>query len=77
MNNTSWVIGIDFGTDSVRAIVVNTFTGEEAASSLFEYPRWKAGLYSNPSANLFRQHPLDYLEGLEIGYTGLPAKTLC
>ncbi|HCL83250.1 MAG TPA: ribulokinase [Chitinophagaceae bacterium] len=65
MNNTSWVIGIDFGTDSVRSIVVNAFTGEEAASSLFEYPRWKSGLYSNPSANLFRQHPLDYLEGLE------------
>jgi L-ribulokinase len=67
MNNKSWVIGIDFGTDSVRTIVVNALTGEEAASSLFEYPRWKAGLYSNPSSYQFRQHPLDYLEGLENG----------
>jgi L-ribulokinase len=67
MNKESWVIGIDFGTDSVRTIVVNAFSGEEAASSLFEYPRWKTGLYSNPSANQFRQHPMDYLEGLEYG----------
>ena len=67
MKNTSWVIGVDFGTDSVRTIVVNAFTGEEAASSLFEYPRWKSGLYCNPSVNQFRQHPLDYLEGLEYG----------
>jgi L-ribulokinase len=67
MNNKTWVIGIDFGTDSVRTIVVNALTGEEAASSLFEYPRWKAGLYSDPSSYQFRQHPLDYLEGLEYG----------
>src|SRR6185295_18211673 len=67
MKNNSWVIGIDFGTDSVRTIVVNVFTGEEAASSLFEYPRWKAGLYSNTSHNQFRQHPQDFLEGLEHG----------
>ena len=67
MNNKSWVIGIDFGTDSVRTIIANTGNGELAASSLFEYPRWKAGFYSNPTANQFRQHPLDYLEGLEYG----------
>jgi L-ribulokinase len=67
MNSKSWVIGIDFGTDSVRTLVVNAYTGEEAASTLFEYPRWKAGLYNNSSVNQFRQHPLDYLEGLEYG----------
>jgi L-ribulokinase len=67
MNTPSLVIGIDFGTDSVRTIVVDTLTGNETASSLFEYPRWKAGLYNNASANQFRQHPLDYLEGLEYG----------
>jgi L-ribulokinase len=67
MNNKTWVIGIDFGTDSVRTLVADAYTGEEAASSLFEYPRWKAGLYNNPGSNQFRQHPLDYLEGLEQG----------
>jgi L-ribulokinase len=67
MSSKSWVIGVDFGTDSVRTIVVNAFSGEEISSSLVEYPRWKAGLYCNPPANQFRQHPLDYLEGLEKG----------
>jgi L-ribulokinase len=67
MGDHQFVIGIDFGTDSVRTLIVNAFTGEEAASALFEYPRWKAGLYNNAGANQFRQHPRDYLEGLEFG----------
>lgn len=60
-----FTIGIDYGSDSVRALIVNTSTGEEAGSAVFHYPRWKKGLYSEPSENRFRQHPLDYLEGLE------------
>lgn len=65
MKDKSFVIGVDFGTDSVRTIIVNAASGEEIASSLFYYPRWKAGQYCNPSLNQFRQHPKDYLEGLE------------
>lgn len=65
MKENSYVIGVDYGSDSVRTVVVNTANGEEVASSVFYYPRWKAGLYCNPSINQFRQHPLDYLEGLE------------
>lgn len=60
-----FVFGIDYGTDSVRSVLLNAFTGEEVASSVFYYPRWKDGLYCNASQNQFRQHPLDYLEGLE------------
>jgi L-ribulokinase len=63
--NASYVIGVDYGTDSVRSILVNAATGEEVASSVFAYPRWKQGLYFDASQNQFRQHPLDYLEGLE------------
>jgi hypothetical protein len=37
----------------------------EIASSVFYYPRWKDGLFCNAAENLFRQHPLDYIEGLE------------
>ncbi|MDR3714885.1 MAG: ribulokinase [Puia sp.] len=59
------VIGVDFGTDSVRSILVNTRNGLELASSIFFYPRWKDGLYCDPASNRFRQHPLDYIEGLE------------
>jgi L-ribulokinase len=65
MKEESYVIGIDFGTDSVRSIVVNAHNGMEIVSSVFYYPRWKEGLYCDPSINQFRQHPLDYTEGLE------------
>lgn len=61
----NYVIGVDFGTDSVRSVIVDAADGSEMASSVVDYPRWKAGKYCNPSENQFRQHPLDYLEGLE------------
>lgn len=60
-----FVIGVDFGTDSVRSVIVNALNGEELAASVFAYPRWKKGLYCNPAKNQFRQHPLDFIEGLE------------
>lgn len=65
MSNDQLVIGVDYGTDSVRSIIVNAITGQELASSVFLYPRWKKGLYCNAAENQFRQHPLDYVEGLE------------
>ncbi len=65
-----FVIGIDYGTDSVRSVVVSTKNGEIAGTSVFEYPRWKKGLYCDPSENRFRQHPLDYIEGLEQSVKG-------
>ena len=60
-----FVIGVDYGTDSVRSVLIDAQTGEEKAAAVFYYPRWKKGLYCDPSANRFRQHPLDYIEGLE------------
>ncbi|WP_374166969.1 ribulokinase [Arcticibacter sp. MXS-1] len=65
MISDSFVIGVDYGTDSVRSVIVNTSTGQEVAASVFYYPRWKEGRYCNPEKNQFRQHPLDYIEGLE------------
>ena len=65
MKKDSYVIGVDFGTDSVRTIIVNAANGEEVSSAVFYYPRWKKGLYCDPSHNCFRQHPLDYVEGIE------------
>src|SRR5690606_6830444 len=62
--SATYVIGVDFGTDSVRTVLVSTETGEELATSVFEYPRWKAGLYCDAASNQFRQHPLDYVEGI-------------
>jgi len=65
MVQDNFVIGVDYGTDSVRSLLVNAANGKEIASAVFLYPRWKDGLYCNPAGNRFRQHPLDYIEGLE------------
>lgn len=65
MLQKSYVIGVDYGTDSVRSVIIDTNNGEEIASAVFYYPRWKSGLFCDPAKNQFRQHPLDYVEGLE------------
>ena len=61
-----YVIGLDFGTDSVRSLLVDAETGKEMASRVYWYERWKKGLYCQPSENRFRQHTLDHLDGMEI-----------
>lgn len=65
MARDAFVIGIDFGTDSVRAMIVNARNGEEVASAVHAYPRWRDGLFCDPAKNQFRQHPLDYVECME------------
>jgi L-ribulokinase len=60
-----YVIGIDFGTDSVRALVVNAHSGKQEGTAVHEYVRWKAGKYCDAALSQFRQHPLDYLESME------------
>ncbi len=75
MKPTKYVIGIDYGTDSVRSILVDTGNGKELADSVFHYPRWKEGKYCFPAGNQFRQHPLDYIEGLEHTIKDILAKS--
>ncbi|MHC4884480.1 MAG: ribulokinase [Planctomycetota bacterium] len=71
----SYVIGVDFGSDSVRAIVVNAQTGEELGDQVHNYARWAEGKYCVPAESQFRQHPLDYMEGLESAIKGALAKS--
>lgn len=61
----AYVIGLDYGSDSVRAVLIDTKTGAELSSSVHWYQRWLENKYCEPSINQFRQHPLDHIEGLE------------
>jgi L-ribulokinase len=58
------VLGIDYGTDSARALVVDADSGGEVASAVAPYRRWAQGEFCDPAASRFRQHPRDYLEAL-------------
>ncbi len=59
------VLGVDFGTDSVRALVVNATDGGEISAGTAPFPRWRDGRFCEPASNRFRQHPRDYIEAME------------
>lgn len=65
MGARAYVIGVDFGSDSVRAVIMNARTGETIGQGDCEYLRWMEGKYSDSSKSIFRQHPLDYIEAFE------------
>ncbi|WP_404341765.1 ribulokinase [Pseudoalteromonas mariniglutinosa] len=66
-----YTLGLDYGSDSVRALLVDVTTGKELASHLVNYPRWAQGLYCDPSKDQFRQHPQDYIDSLVEVVNGL------
>ena len=68
------VIGIDYGTDSCRALIVDAVSGKELATHIAFYPRWKKGLYCDTSKNRYRQHPQDYIDTLEEAVKGALAQ---
>src|SRR3984957_1150870 len=59
-------IGLDYGTNSVRALVVDTADGREVATAVWNYAHGDNGVILSRDPNLARQHPADYIKGTEI-----------
>ncbi len=60
-------IGVDYGTNSVRALVVDVADGSEVGTHVYHYPSGEAGiLLDSKDPNLARQHPSDYIEGFYV-----------
>ncbi|TLP70539.1 ribulokinase [Maribacter sp. ACAM166] len=72
--NKFYTIGIDFGTDSVRTILVNTLTGEVLSEGCSFYKLWKESKYCNSKINQFRQHPTDHINALKTSFKELLSK---
>lgn len=64
-NNNKFTIGLDYGTNSVRAVIVNTANGREVAEGVWNYATGTKGVLLSRDPNLARQHPADYVRGTE------------
>jgi L-ribulokinase len=66
MKTSKYALGLDFGTNSVRALVVDVGTGDEVGTAIFNYPSGVAGILLDPKdSNLARQNPADWNIGIE------------
>jgi L-ribulokinase len=63
--SAQYAIGLDYGTNSVRALVVDTANGREVATAVWGYEHGEAGVILSRDPNLARQHPADYIKGAE------------
>jgi len=64
--SAQYAIGLDYGTNSVRALVVDTANGREVATAVWGYEHGEAGVILSRDPNLARQHPADYIKGAEV-----------
>ena len=63
----AYTIGLDFGTNSVRCLIVDTNNGAEIATTVYDYETGEAGIIlDGADHNLARQNPADYLKGIEV-----------
>ena len=66
-----FALGLDFGTNSVRALTADTATGEEISTDIRPYRRGEEGIVlRDGDPDLARQHPQDYMECLQDAVHG-------
>ena len=66
----AYAIGLDYGTNSVRCLIVDTADGNELATAVYEYETGEAGIVlDGADHNLARQNPADYVKGIEVTVT--------
>src|ERR1700679_51875 len=61
-----YTIGLDYGTNSVRALIVNVADGAEIAAAVWTYAHGTQGVILSRDSNLARQHPADYIKGAGV-----------
>jgi L-ribulokinase len=64
--STKYAIGLDYGTNSVRTLIVNVGNGREVATAVWNYENGETGVILSRDPSLARQHPADYVKGAEI-----------
>jgi L-ribulokinase len=64
--SANYTLGLDYGTNSVRTVIVNTANGREVASAVWNYSQGTHGVILSRDPNLARQHPADYVKGAEF-----------
>jgi L-ribulokinase len=64
--SVQYTLGLDYGTNSIRALIVNVANGIEIASAVWDYSHGTHGVILARDPNLARQHPADYVQGAEI-----------
>jgi len=71
----AYTIGLDYGTNSVRCLIVDVANGRELGTAVYEYETGEAGIILDPADhNLARQNPADYLKGIEVTVTAAIAE---
>lgn len=66
--SSKMVAGVDFGSDSVRVVMVDGATGRTLSEGSCAYPRWSQRLYCSDEISQYRQHPLDYIEAFTAAF---------
>ncbi len=64
---STYAIGLDYGTNSCRSLIVDIENGNEISTHVFNYPSGESGvILDSRDPNLARQNPADYLLGIEV-----------